>query len=293
MRVLVTGASGQLGGYLLKELTQAEVETIAWSGSRTGSVCEVPLRPVDLGDPSCVAAAFDGARPDAVIHAGGMASVADCHKNPDLARRINVQGTAVLAELAKRNSSRFVYVSTDLVFDGEKSWYREQDAPSPLSAYGRTKADAESIVKATPNGVVARVSLLYGPSLVGRTSFFDQQVIALREGRPLTLFEDEWRTPVDMTTAARALAAIASSDFVGTLHVGGPERMTRLEMGRRMAACLKLDSASLNPSSRAEACFAEPRPRDTSLDSSQWRRAFPNLVWPHLELAIQQMISVV
>ena len=291
MRVLVTGASGQLGGYLLRELTRQESEVVAWSGSRTGQLGGVSLQPVDLADADRVASAFRQANASVVIHAGATASVAECFREEARAWQVNSRGTAVLAELAERSAARLVFVSTDLVFDGERGWYREPDAPSPMSVYGSTKAAAERAVLSISTGVVARLSLLYGPSLVTRRSFFDQQLAALRERRPITLFEDEWRTPLDLPTAAQALVAIVRSDFAGTLHVGGPERMSRLEMGRKLARCLDLDPSVFQRSTRNAAPLAEPRPRDTSLDSSLWRGLFGTCSWPSLEDAIPNMLA--
>lgn len=289
IRFLVTGASGQLGAYLLRELAGGGEHVIAWSGTRTGSLFGCPLQPVNLADPDAVAAAFRQARPDAVIHAGAMSSVAECYRDPHRARRVNVDGTAILAELTAKIGARLLYVSTDMVFDGEKGWYNEQDALAPLSAYGRSKADAEPAVRAIPRGVVARVSLLFGPTLIGRPTFFDQQLAALRKRRPITLFTDEWRTPLSYVTAARALLALVRSDFHGTLHLGGPERMSRLEMGQRLAAPLNADPSVFVAARREEVPADEPRPRDTSLDAARWRRAFPDHPWPAWEDALREM----
>jgi dTDP-4-dehydrorhamnose reductase len=288
VRLLITGASGQLGAYLLRQLRGREGVT-AWSGTRRGELHGLPLRAVDLGARDAVADAFGQARPDAILHAGAWARVADCYRDPATARRVNVGGTAVLADLAAGSGARLVLVSTDLVFDGERAPYREDDPPSALSAYGKTKAAAEEVVRGTPRGLVARLSLLYGPSLSGRPSFFDEQAAALREGRPVTLFHDEWRTPLDLATAARALLELVSSEVTGTLHVGGPERLSRLEMGRRLAKFLGVDAAPIVSISRLEMPGAEPRPRDTSLDSSRWRELFPSLPWPAWEQALAQV----
>ena len=143
-----------------------------------------------------------------------------------------------VAEECARSGTRLVFISTDLVFNGERGGYREEDEPAPLSVYGRSKRDAEAIVRASPNSVVVRLSLLYGPSLNGCPSFFDEQTVALRTGRNVTLFTDEWRTPLDLPTAARALAALAAADATGLLHIGGPERLSRYEMGLRLASSL-------------------------------------------------------
>jgi dTDP-4-dehydrorhamnose reductase len=132
---------------------------------------------------------------------------------------------------------------------------------------------------------------MFGPSRCDRPGFFDQQVSSLRERRPITLFSDEWRTPLALHTAARALAAVALGEVVGTLHIGGPERMSRFEMGVRLAQHLGLDPSLIVSSHRAAAGFAEPRPRDVSLDSSRWRGRFPTVPWPAFEQAASQMFT--
>jgi dTDP-4-dehydrorhamnose reductase len=279
MRVLITGASGQLGSYLIREL-RGGGDLVAWSGSRRGELLGVPLLPLDLTDSGAVTAAFRAARPDVVIHCAALARIADCHRDPDRARRVNVAATAALADECDRSGARLVLVSTDLVFDGERGGYREDDLPSPLSVYARTKRDAEEAARAAARAAVARLSLLYGPSLNDRPSFFDEQAAALRERRPVTLFTDEWRTPLDLATAARALAALAGSEVTGVWHVGGPERLSRYEMGLRLAAALGADPSVIVAATRDEVPAPEPRPRDTSLDASRWRAAFPEVSWP-------------
>jgi len=278
LRLLITGASGQLGAYLLRELADRRFTVTAWSGSRSGELFGFPLTPIDLTDRAAVAAAFRVARPDAVIHCAALSGVAHCYREPRMAESVNVGGTRLLAELAAEARVRLLYVSTDLVFDGQRGGYREEDAPAPLSIYGRTKWLAEEVVLNCERGVVARVSPLFGPSLIGRPSFFDEQVAALRKRRACTLFSDEWRTPLSLPTAARALIALAESDQVGVLHLGGPERMSRLEMGCRLAAVLGVDASVIVAARREDVPAPEPRPRDVSLDSSRWRGLFPH--WP-------------
>jgi dTDP-4-dehydrorhamnose reductase len=288
MRILITGASGQLGAYLLRDLHGRE-GVAAWSGASGGESFGIRWRPVDLGDADAVAAAFRAARPDVILHAAAWARLADCWRDPEGARRVNTTGTRMLADLADTSGARLVLVSTDLVFDGERAPYREEEQAVPMSVYGRTKLDAEAPVRALRRGAVARVSLLYGPSLAGRPSFFDEQAAALRAGRPLTLFADEWRTPLDLATAARALLALARSDFAGLLHVGGPERLSRLEMGRRLAKFLGTPQTSIVAAHRADVPSPEPRPRDVALDSSHWRKLFPELPWPTWDEALPQL----
>ncbi len=289
MGLLVTGASGQLGGYVLRELAKSSLRVVAWSGARVGSWFGCDVEPVDLADSDRVASAFGQARPTLVIHAGALAAVGECWHDPERARKVNAQGTATLAELAARAGARFLLVSTDLVFDGSRGSYREQDPPSPLSVYGRTKSEAETTVLSSPRNVVARLSLLFGPTVVGRPYFFNEQVQSLRTGKPVTLFKDEWRTPLSLATAARALVRIVHSDYECLLHVGGPERMSRLEMGQRLARYFGADPSAIVAAERDSIPTAEPRPRDTSLDSSRWRELFPDVPWYNWEASLKEM----
>jgi dTDP-4-dehydrorhamnose reductase len=287
-RALVTGATGNLGAYLVRELVAQGCEVRAWGHVRPAIVSGVPARAVELTDRAGVTGAYREAAPDVVIHAAAMSAVGDCFRDPDQAEAVNVGGTAALVELCFAAGARLVFVSTDLVFDGERAPYSEVDPPTPLSAYGRTKVAAERAVLAANGHVVVRVSLLFGPALSGRPSFFDQQADALRAGRPVRLFHDEWRTPLGLVTAARALVGIATSDATGLLHVGGPERMSRLEMGRRLAAYLGAGTADLVSASRLE-LPGEPRPRDVSLDSTRWSSSFPDHASPTFEQSLAEM----
>jgi dTDP-4-dehydrorhamnose reductase len=296
MRILVTGASGLLGGYLLRELKAPSRErerpfadalgsaapeqkqsVVAWSGAQTGELFGVPFQPVDLADPHAVIAAFDAAAPTLVIHAGAVSTLAAAFSDPARARQVNVLGTTVLTERAARTRARLLFVSTDLVFDGERGGYAEDDSPSPLSVYGRTKAEAEQAVLAHAGNAVVRISLLFGTALGPQPSYLDEQRALLLDGKSFEAFEDEWRTPLDLPTAAEALVAIARSDYADLLHLGGPERLSRLEMAQRLAAFVNCDPALVHPASRLQPQFPEPRPRDTSLNSSRWRSLFPHV----------------
>src|SRR5690349_21419590 len=106
--VLVTGAGGVLGGYLVRELVARGLPVVAWGHARPGRVAGVDLRPVDLDDPDGVAAAFRAARPAAVVHAAAMAAIAECDRDPARAARVNTRGSEVLAELADAAGSRLV-----------------------------------------------------------------------------------------------------------------------------------------------------------------------------------------
>lgn len=291
-RILITGASGQLGSYILRELASRGWSATAWSMRPNAELFGFRCQSVDLRDTDQVVASFRAASPHVVVHAAAMSSVADCLRDPAAARQTNAAATRLLAELAERQQARLVYISTDLVFKGDKEWYTETDCPSPLSVYGQTKASGERAVLDYPRHLVLRISLLFGPSINGRPSFFQQQIDALQAGAPCTLFSDEWRTPISLLTAARGILDLLDVDTYGILHLGGPERLTRLEMGQRLAAFLGRDPRCIKAALRDDVPAAEPRPRDTSLNSERCCQLMPAAERPGFDEALQEMMRV-
>ncbi len=282
-RVLLTGGSGRLGPYLVRELRRSPVVLQVWDGP-TASVPSSPgAVPVDLADPAAVVRAWQVARPTVVIHAAALATVDVCLKDPARAEAINVTATRHLARLALHMGAHLAITSTDMVFDGTRAPYAVDAAPQPLSAYGGSKAAGERAALETGPFSVIRLALLYGPRLGTRPSFFDTQLAALRSGGPrMGLFTDEWRTPIDYATAARGVIDLASLRATGIWHVGGPERLSRWELGSRLADHLGIDHPPFDPVSRLSIPAPEPRPADLSLDSHAWRELCPHSPWPTL-----------
>ena len=277
MRVLVTGATGQLGPYVVETLVRHGHDVIAWSGKRAVELLPgVRSSPVPLEDELTVRAHWAEARPDAVVHAAALARIDTCYTDPQRAHEVNVCGTERLCELADADRVPLYYVSTDLVFDGQKGQYREQDQPRPLSVYAQTKASAERVVLACPRNAVFRVSLLYGPGKCGQRTFFDYVLASWQQQRAVAFYADEWRSPLALIDAAEALRAGVENALAGLFHIGGPERLSRWEMGQRMAEAYGATAALLRRSSRLENPAPEPRPRDVSLQSTRFLHTVPN-----------------
>lgn len=289
-RLLLTGASGRLGAYLLKELASDDTwEVVGWASSTRGLQHGQDLVAVDLKNAKAVRAAFAAASPDVVIHAAAISSMAQCAADPPAAVSVNVDATRALAELAQSRDARFVYLSTDLVFDGLRGNYAEEDDPRPLSVYGRTKLDGERWALHAGRGVVVRLAHLYGSSLVRTATSFDKVRTALERRTPIPLFTDEWRTPLDFVTAAKAIIAIAATEIGGGVHLGGPERLSRWEMGVLMAECLGLDPSPLVPDLLQNQTDANARPRDVSLNSARCRALLPTLAFPDFRTACRSL----
>jgi len=267
-RVLVTGASGLLGGRLAELLARSH-DVIAM---RHEAPVPSGLDAVDgdLLDGQALDCAFDVARPDAVLHSAAIADPDRCDREPELARRINVDASAEVAARCGRRGLRLVTLSTDLVFDGERALSSEETPPRPILYYGHTKLDAEgAVLAASPDAVILRVALVIGRGYGSRKTATEAVAATLAAGGRPRLFHDQYRTPIDPDSVADAITRVFARPVSGRFHLGGAERISRYELGQRVARVLGLPE---HLERTDEASQAVRRPRDASFDSGRARR---------------------
>jgi dTDP-4-dehydrorhamnose reductase len=256
-KVWVTGAGGLIGNYLVQ------------TAKRHAPGCEVlPLtrRELDLEDAAAISALFRQTRPDTIIHCAGLTQTGACQQNPELARRLNVDVTKRLCELAAE--IRFFFFSTDLVFDGKKGHYVEEDPVNPLTVYAQTKVSAERLVLQNPTHTVIRAGLNGGVSPKGNRGFNEELKLAWAAGRTTKLFVDEFRSPIPAAITARAVWELVGQDAPGLYHLAGRERLSRWEIG----SILEKRWPQLQARMEQETIRnfkGLPRPEDVSMDCSR------------------------
>jgi dTDP-4-dehydrorhamnose reductase len=270
-RVLVSGAGGLLGGRLAALLAGAfDVR----AGVRaTGAPAGLPTVPLDLLDEAALARALDDTEPAAVVHAAALSEPDRCEREPELAWRVNAEAGGVVARLCRARGLRLVALSTDMVFDGRQGARGEDDEPAPIQVYGRTKLAGErALFLAHPDAAVVRVCLVEGRGHGARGSATEAVAWTLGRGARPRLFTDQWRTPVDPESVADLVARLLRRGGTGIFHCGGPETVTRHELGRRVAPVLGLDAGLIDAVRSADLPQAAARPRDVTLRSERARR---------------------
>jgi dTDP-4-dehydrorhamnose reductase len=220
-RVAITGAAGQLGRQLVRAFGGAGHEVLALS------------RPdFDVTDAGHLSRLTDW-RPDVVVNSAAWTDVDGCARDPERAMRINGEGAGAVARAAADAGALIVQISTNEVFDGTLDRpYVEDDEPSPINPYGASKLAGEAAVAAaSPRNLIVRTAWLYG----GPTSFPEKiRAAAVRmftEGRPLTVVDDEWGNPTDVSWLAAATERLvgleADADIVGPVHLAGSPPTSR------------------------------------------------------------------
>jgi dTDP-4-dehydrorhamnose reductase len=205
MRTLILGGTGMLGQAMARE------------GRRRGhAVLALGRRQADVRDRAALAGAVSGFRPELVVNCAAFTQVDACEEDPETAAAVNAEGAAHAAAAAAAGGARFVQVSTDYVFDGESERpYREEDAPAPLSVYGRTKLAGERAALAHEGALAMRTSWLFGP---GGGNFVATIVRLIEEGEPLRVVADQVGCPTFTPYLSRALWDLAALRVSGLLH---------------------------------------------------------------------------
>jgi dTDP-4-dehydrorhamnose reductase len=209
MRIVIIGAGGRLGAALLREYRE-QFEVVGFNHSQ-----------LDLGALGQFGATLDPTEFHALINAAALTNVDYCENHRAEAMQLNAEAPRVLAEICAEKKARFVHVSTDYVFDGEKrAPYTEDDPADPISVYGESKREGElQVLAANPEALVVRVSWVFGPD---RPSFVDAILKKARNEEQVAAVADKFSTPTYTRDIAEMLrpvvAAVGDPDYRGILH---------------------------------------------------------------------------
>jgi dTDP-4-dehydrorhamnose reductase len=258
MRIVVTGAKGQLGVELMRCLAEG------------GEVLGVDLPELDITAATC-ADALTALRPDWIVHAAALTDVDRCEREPDAAMTVNARGTHRVAEACRRAGAGLVYLSTDYVFDGTKGApYLEEDPPNPLNAYGRSKLEGERACAIAPRSAIVRTAWLYGSHGKNFVRTIREQAAA---GGPLRVVDDQVGSPTYATDLAQAIACLLARELRGVFHLTNAGACSWYEFagaillltGQTGVPLRRLTSAELNRPAR--------RPAFSVLENAAWRKA--------------------
>jgi dTDP-4-dehydrorhamnose reductase len=269
-QILITGASGFLGSHLIRGLEKENTITGTYLRHRDGlPPCNAIS--LDISDPLMVQQHLNQRNDDVIIHAAAITNPDECDKDREIALRTNVEGTGNLAEIAQEHGALFIYISTDLVFDGDEGDYTESDPVSPCNFYAETKRQAEEVVRSRcEKWIILRPALMYGWGNSVSRSFIDWLYGKLREGEEAGLFRDQFRSFLYVEDVARGIQRLINHKIQNEiLHVGGPDRLSRYEFGIKFIESFGYSPDLLRPIRMEDLQGYAPRGKDCSLCSDR------------------------
>ena len=262
--LLVTGAGGLLGNWTvgLAERNYAVTPTDIIEPQHAHGV------KADIAEAEEVKRLFRKVAPNIVIHTASETNVDRCETARDRAWKINVVGTMNIADASLDIGAKLIYISTDYVFDGEKSLYTEEDSPNPIDFYGLTKLEGErQAMRRCKNIAVLRTSVLYGRHPT-KQDFATWVISQLKQRQGITVVADHFNTPTLAENLAQMALEVADRDLQGVFHTSGCERISRYDFARKIAEKFSLDSDLIKPIEMVELkAWVAKRPRDSSLNT--------------------------
>jgi dTDP-4-dehydrorhamnose reductase len=267
-KLIVTGASGFLGWNVCRA-AQKTWEVFGIYHTRPITIANVKTLQADLADQKPLEIVFNDIRPDAVVHCAAYPDPNKCQTNPDASYRDNVQAAIIIASLCAKQGAQCVFTSSDLVFAGNNPPYDEESPVGPVNIYGQHKVAAErGMCKAYPDVTICRMPLMFGDAPAPAKSIIQPLIAAIVDKKEVTLFSDEYRTPVSGATAAKGLL-LALERAPGLIHLGGREHVSRYEIGLLVAKVLDKDASLMAAALQKDNTMAAPRARDVSLSSEK------------------------
>jgi dTDP-4-dehydrorhamnose reductase len=228
-RLMVIGSRGFVGAHVA-HAAGSQFEMVSDGG-------------IDITRIETVRSAFDERRPDAVVLTAAISDIDRCEREPEKAEKVNVAGAKIVAYECRRIGARFLFTSTGAVFDGIRHGYTEDDAPTPISVYGDTKARAERIVfEVLPSAIIVRLSLVLGFGITsGTNALLDKLVASFRNRHSVLVPAEEYRNPIDVETLnGFLLELVRRPGTQGLYHLGASDSQSRFDLvsdfARRMNA---------------------------------------------------------
>ena len=268
--ILITGAFGQLGLVLQRLLSNKFNLTSTSYSTKNTSHFGTQIAKLDVTKPASVKDAIDSYNPDIIINCAAATNVDRCEKDHNFAYSINVHGVENLIKHCKKNT-RIIHISTDYVFDGNnKQNYEESDSPYPINYYGKTKLQAENILRGSNLSYsIIRSSMLYGAPMSSKQNFFSWVHDSLIKSNKIKVVDNIFSNPTWLQQLGDVIFQIIILNSTGIYHFGSSDQVSRYEFACKIADVFDLDSQLIEPVKLKELDFLAKRPKMTTLSNEK------------------------
>lgn len=277
MKILITGANGLLGQHLIKQLLDKHIIIATSKGESRLPFSEnhnYSYHELDVTDGPNVNLFIHRIHPDVIIHAAAMTQVDECELNKVECWNVNVTATRFLLDAAKEINCRFIYISTDFVFDGLHGPYTEDAQPNPVNYYGSSKWGAEKAVEESGlPWTIIRTVLVTGNPLNGtRYNIVTWVKEKLENGERVRMVDDQYRTPTFIDDLVQGVLLVLEKNATGIFHISGKDSLTPYAIAIETARLLQLDESLIHKAVSSDFPEAPMRPPSTNFNIGKAER---------------------
>ncbi len=290
MKILIIGASGLVGGNCLRYLSTQNHDCIgtyfSYPAKDTVYYDTLNIENPDNFD-------LDAFAPEVIIHCGALTHVDYCEQHPEESERLTVQSTQNVIEIARKFSTKLIFISTDYIFDGENGPYDEEAIANPISVYGQHKWEAEELIKKSNlHHIILRITNVYGDEERGK-NFVARIIEQATKGQHLTLKlpVDQYATPINAHDIARAINLLLKADEQGIYNIASTDYMNRVQLALRILKYFPKASYDLIPLTTQEMNPPAARPLQGGLKSNKFLSKYPNFLFSTVDEYVSEKVS--
>ena len=287
MRILITGAFGQLGHALQSVLSRKSNYELICTGRKIKKGQEgIPL---DIRNQVALKEIINTTAPDILINLAAMTNVDACELNPKLAGEINVAGLQHICDSFK---GKIIHLSTDYVFDGTSGPYKEDDPLNPISIYGKTKLASEHILlEKDIKNLVIRGNVLYDYSPHTSASFLNWVVSSLKNNQEIKVVEDQFNNPTWTRSMSDIIELSIENDLEGIIHWGDSVHISRYEFAKLIAKKFSLNESLIKPVLTSELNQPARRPLQSGLSTEKLVNML-DIIPPSIDDCLDEIIKI-
>ena len=288
MRILITGAFGQLGHSLQSILSKKSNYELICTGRKVKKGQEgIPL---DIRNQVALKELINTTAPDILINLAAMTNVDACELNPKLAGEINVAGLEHICDSFK---GKIIHLSTDYVFDGTSGPYKEDDPLNPISIYGKTKLASEHILlEKDIKNLVIRGNVLYDYSPHTSASFLNWVVSSLKGNQEIKVVEDQFNNPTWTRSMSDIIELSIENDLEGIIHWGDSVHISRFEFAKLIAKKFSLNESLIKPVLTSELNQPARRPLQSGLSTEKLVNML-DIIPPSIDDCLDEIIKTI
>ncbi len=270
-KLLVVGGSGLLGSKLLE---RCEGTFSVFATYKTHALRGKNSLMLDVTDRGATLKLVKRIKPDYVIDTHALTNLDYCETHKEEAWEVNVKGTQNVAEACRELGCKYVFMSTDSVFDGKRKRYVEDDETNPLNYYGVTKLAAErAIEEIGVDQFIARTSVIYGRGGMNKVNFVSWLVEKLSKGEKVNIVVDQYNNPTLVDNLVELLLTLVENDAEGVFHATGRNCISRYDFALQIANAFSLDNGLINPITTPELKQIAKRPERVNMCVTKAERA--------------------
>ena len=284
MKVLITGVNGMLGSSIAKALLEMpEYQLVGLARSKEQESAAISYHYLDLTDLNELEKTLREISPDAIIHCAANVNVNDCDVRKEYTYNLHVKASEVLSACTSVN--KFVYISTDSIYDGKKGNFKETNEPSPANYYAQTKLEGEqAVLRNQKDATIARTNI-YGIMKPFKSSLAEWAIKSLLNKQTIKGFDDVFFNPLYVGQLAHGVGQLLRSEVTGTINFGSNENISKLAFLQNIAKAFKLDESLVESSSITAIPALSNRPKNTTINTQLMQDSL------HLNYSINEGIN--